>query len=214
MSSTSHYTAVCHCKSDYYTALVDNHQIVVVCYVLDSYQSACLFRDVERLHTLTATVGYAIVDNIRTFAVALLTHNHHGLMLWVVDYNHSDQSIVTLIEAHTANTCRSTSHGTNLVFIETNCTSITVGKNQLVMTIGQTNIYNLVSLYDIDSDHTVGTRARVCFQTSLLDCTILGSKYHIMVVDEFCIIQTSQAEECVHLVIALNIEQVLDGASL
>ena len=35
-----------------------------------------------------------------------------------------------------------------------------------------------------------------------------------MVVDELCIIQTSQAEESVHLVIALNIEQVLDSSSL
>ena len=35
-----------------------------------------------------------------------------------------------------------------------------------------------------------------------------------MVVDELCIIQSLQAEECIHLVIALDVEEVLDGTTL
>ena len=35
-----------------------------------------------------------------------------------------------------------------------------------------------------------------------------------MIVDELGIVQTTQAEECVHLVIALDVEEVLDGTSL
>ena len=82
------------------------------------------------------------------------------------------------------------------------------------MTICQTNIYHLIALYDVDSNHTVGTWTGICLQTSLLHRTILGSEDYIMVVDELSIIQTSQTEESIHLVIALNIEEVLDSTTL
>ena len=82
------------------------------------------------------------------------------------------------------------------------------------MTICQTNIYYLIALYDVDSNHTVGTWTGICLQTGLLHGTVLGSEDYIMVVDELCIIQSLQAEECIHLVIALDVEEVLDGTAL
>ena len=82
------------------------------------------------------------------------------------------------------------------------------------MTICQTNIYHLIALYNVDSNHTIGTWTGICLQTGLLHGTILGSEDYIMVVDELCIIQSLQAEECIHLVIALDVEEVLDGTTL
>ena len=135
-------------------------------------------------------------------------------MLWVVDYDHSYYSIVAFIEAHTANTGRGTAHGADLVLIEANGTAISVGENQLVVTIGQANIYYLISFYDIDGNHTIGTWTGVSLQASLLHGTILGSEDYIVAVDELCVIQSLQSEECIHLVIALYVEEVLDGTTL
>ena len=82
------------------------------------------------------------------------------------------------------------------------------------MTVCQTNIYHLIALHNVDSNHTVGTWTGICLQTGLLHSTVLGSEYNVMVVDELCIIQSLQAEECIHLVIALDVEEVLDGTTL
>ena len=82
------------------------------------------------------------------------------------------------------------------------------------MAIGQANIYNFVTFNDIDGNHTIGTRTRVCFKTSLLDSTILGSEDYIVTIDELSIIQSLQSEECVYLIIALNVEEVLDCTTL
>ena len=82
------------------------------------------------------------------------------------------------------------------------------------MTIGQANIYYLIAFYDVDGYHTVGTWTGVCFQAGLLHRTILGSEYYVMAVDELSVVQASEAEECIHLVIALDVEEVLDGTTL
>ena len=157
LSCTAHDTAIGNGKTNHNTTLIDNHEVVIISYVLDSYQTTGLLCNVKSLHTLTATVGYTVIYYVRTLTITLLADNHHGFLLRIIDYNHANQGIITLIETHTANTGRSTSHGTDLILIKTNGTTVSVGKNQLVMTICQTNIYHLITLYDVDSNHTVST---------------------------------------------------------
>ena len=45
----------------HYATLVDDHEVVLVSNVLDGYQATSLLGDVQGLHTLTTTVGLAVV---------------------------------------------------------------------------------------------------------------------------------------------------------
>ena len=82
------------------------------------------------------------------------------------------------------------------------------------MTVGQAYAHHLVALVDIDGDDTIGTRTAVCLQTGLLDNTVLGGEYHIMGIDKLRVIEVLDAQYGIDGVIRLDIQHVLDGASL
>ena len=158
MCSTSHDAHFLHGQSDDDATLVDDHQIVIICNILDSHQATGLLCDRHGLDTLTATVGLTVVFHHRALAVAVLTDDHHCLGLCVVDNDHTDHSIVALIETHTTYTGRHTAHATHIVLVEADSLTIAVGHDQFVMSIGQTHVDHLVTFEDVDGLHTIGTR--------------------------------------------------------
>ena len=144
-------------KTNGNTALIDNHQVLLFSNGLDSYHLARIFRDVECLYTLTATVCYTVVAYDRTLTLTLLTHNEYGLLLRVVDAYHADDFVrgVVLIKSHTAYTRCSTAHGANCIFVKVNSTTIAVGHDNIVRAVCQHNAYHLVVLTNVDSVHTI-----------------------------------------------------------
>ena len=104
LSGTTHDTYLADIQSDEDTALVDNHQVVLVSHHLDGYQTTGLLGDGEGLHTLGTTSGLTVVLNIRALAIAILTNHHDGLGLRIVDTYHAYNLVVATIETHTDNT--------------------------------------------------------------------------------------------------------------
>ena len=56
----------------HHTALVDDHEVVVVVHHLDSNQLARFLSDVKRLNALTASVGLAVVAQDGTLTKSVL----------------------------------------------------------------------------------------------------------------------------------------------
>src|SRR5574344_772577 len=82
------------------------------------------------------------------------------------------------------------------------------------MTICQTNRNHLITIKDIDSNNTIGTRAAIFLKTSFFNYTILGTEHDIMVLKEFRIIEFLNSQECVHIIIRLNIKHILYSTTL
>ena len=82
------------------------------------------------------------------------------------------------------------------------------------MTIGQTNAYHLVTLVDVNGTDTGGTHVLILVETCLLDDTLLGGKYHIVGLQELFVVEVLDAQNCIDGIIRLNVEHILDGATL
>ena len=125
------YVGYLHAQGD--ARLVDDNQVVLVGYALDGNQVSGLVGDVQGLHTLAATVGYAVVFDERTLAVSLLRNYHDGLFLGIVYADHSYYGIVVVVEGHTLYTGGITAHFTHGAFVEADSPAVTVSNDNLAV---------------------------------------------------------------------------------
>ena len=98
--------------------------------------------------------------------------------------------------------------------MEADGTSVTVCYHDFVVSVGHTNLDDTVILTNGDGIHTVLARTGILFQQCLLDDTLLGTEQDIMAVDEFRIIQVLDTQVGSHHIIRIDIQQILDSASL
>ena len=132
----------------------------------------------------------------------------------IVDANQSYHLIIVAIEAHTDHTGRDTSHRADIVLIEAYGTSVAVGKQQFVVTIGQANAYHLVTLVDVDGDHTGSAYILISCETGLLDDTLLRGEHHIVGIEELFVVEVLDTQYGVDRIVGIDVEHILDGTAL
>src|SRR5574344_458183 len=214
LGSSTHHTHVGHLQTNQDTALIDDHQVIVVGHHLEGHQSAGLIRHAHSLHTCGAAGCLAVVFYAAALAVAIFAHHHDGFLLRVIHADHADYLVIAAVQTHTAYTGGYTTHHAHIFLIEANGATIAVGQEQYIVSVGQSYAHHLVVISDVDSNHTVGTRTAVSLQASLLDGTVLSSEYHVMAVEELLVIKLLDTQYSIDGIITLYIEQVLDGAAL
>ena len=86
-------------------------------------------------------------------------------------------------------------------------------QHHVTVTIGKTSGNQAITLSDVDGDDTFLARVRVSIDRGLLDDTLLGTKNHEMVVDVIRIRDGREVDDGSNLVILLNLQDILDGAT-
>ena len=182
---------------------------------IDGHYLARLVGDVERLHTLAATVCHTVVDHSRTFAIALFAYHHDGFVFGVIHANHAYHFVVgILVQAYAAHAGCRTSHGAHRLFVEADGTAVAVGNDDFVRTVGQCHAHHAVVFTDVDGIHAVGTRTGVVGQQGLLDDTLSGTEDDKVALAEVGISQLAYVQAGIDGVVGLDVEHVLNGASL
>jgi len=99
--------------------------------------------------------------------------------------------------------------------VETDGPAIAVGQEHFGVAVCHAYGYHFVVFADGDGVDPVLARPRIGFQQGLFNHTLLGTEQQVVGVDEFLIgLQVFHPDEGVHLVVGINVEQVLDGAPL
>ena len=200
-------------QSEQDATLVDNHEVVLVGDHLNGYEAACLLRDSHRLDALASAVGDTIVLNVRTLAIAILRDDHDGLRLRIVDADHAHDLVVAVVETHADDACRDASHGANLLFVESDGPPVSVGQDEFVVSVGESDADDAVALEDIDSVDAVGPGPAVGLEAGLLDDAVLRGEHNIVGVEKFLVVELLDAEHGIDLIVGLNVQEVLDGTT-
>ena len=179
-----------------------------------------LLRDVESLYALGPAARLAVdvialvIHECTALAEALLADDHDGVGLRIADSHHAHHLVFLTVQLHAGHTRGGTSHGAHGTLVETDGTSVAVGDDNLVVAVCQLHADHAVSFVNFQGDDTIGTGTGVLREAGLLDDTPLGTEEDIVVGTELGITQLADAEACLHLVVGLKLQHVLDGTSL
>ena len=202
-----------HGRADGQARAVDNHQVVVVGHGLNRNQVAGLLRDVNRLHALAAAVGDAVLLQVGALAVAVLAQHEHVLLRVGLDANHADH-LVALLERNAAHAGAHTSDGTHRRLVEANRLAAAGRNHDFGAAARELRLEQLVALADDNRVDAVLTRTRVGLELRLLDDALFRAHDDVVAVHVVGIVQTLDVDVGAHLVVGLNLDDVLDGAAL
>ena len=144
----------------------------------------------------------------------MLADHKHRFAFFVVDAHHAYHFIVASVEHHAAYAGSVAPHGAHCAFAESDGATVAVGHDDFVRAVGECHADHAVVVVDVDRVHTVGARARVLGETSLLDHAALRGEDHIVRLAELLIAQLAHVEEGIDAIVRLDVEHVLDGTSL
>ena len=98
--------------------------------------------------------------------------------------------------------------------METDGTSVTIGNDNLIVTVSHAHFNYAVIFADCNGIDTILARTGILFEQCFLNDAILCAEQYIMTVNEILVVQVLHAQVCIYGVIRVYIQQVLNGASL
>ena len=90
--------------ADHDTALIDDHDVVIVGDGVDGDELAGLLGRLEGDDALAASVGDAVLLEGRALAVAILRHDEDRLLLGVLDADGTYDAVLRRLQSHAAHT--------------------------------------------------------------------------------------------------------------
>ena len=199
---------------------VDNHQVVLVGDIDKSHNAAGLVSNLHCHNALSATVCRTValvllrfVFELRPLAVAVFT-DHKDVFAFVVGTQHTYHGIVLVVKRYTLHARSATAHLAELIFRAADHLAVLRSNKQLACAIGKACGEQFIAFTDANGDDAIGTWTRVSLKAGLLDNTVFGAEYNIVVVQIVLLLEILHVDVCLHLVVGLNIYKVEDGAAL
>src|SRR5690606_3190486 len=158
LSGSTHYPPLTGGNPDNDAGLVDDHQIIVASHIFYRPQLAGLIGHVDGFHTSPTAIGYAVILNVRSFAVTFFGNDQNGCIV-IINTTHANYLVVRAGKGNPSYTRGGASHRADGRFVEPDCSSRFQRHYDLAASICEARFEQLVAFVDVDGIDAVGPRS-------------------------------------------------------